>query len=109
MDEVKEVLDNCKVRFRWLETDAERVREATAILERGEILAWYQGAAEFGARALSHRSLLASPWMPYVKENLNQYVKHREPFRPFAISVTEEDCPRYFDCSSLARFMATVG
>jgi len=108
-EEVKEVLDNCKVRYRWLETETERVREAVLILERGEILAWYQGAAEFGARALGHRSLLASPWAPYVKENLNHYIKHREPFRPFAISVPEDDCAQYFDCSPLARFMATLG
>lgn len=108
VDEIKEVLDNCMVRYHWQETEAARVLEAATILERGEILAWYQGPAEFGARALGHRSLLASPWMPYVKENLNHFVKHREPFRPFAICVPEEDCARYFDCSSLARFMATL-
>jgi hypothetical protein len=47
--------------------------------------------------------------MPYVKENLNHYVKHREPFRPFAISVPEEECARYFDCSPLACFMSALG
>jgi carbamoyltransferase len=109
VEEIKAVLDNCMVRYCWQETEEERVHEAATILEKNGILAWHQGAAEFGARALGHRSLLASPWMPYVKENLNKFVKHREPFRPFAISVPEEDCGRYFECSLLARFMATLG
>jgi len=109
IDEIKEVLDNCVLRYHWHETDGARVLEAARILEMGGILAWYHGAAEFGARALGHRSVLASPWMPYVKENLNKFVKRREPFRPFAISVPEEYCARYFDCSPLAGFMATLG
>jgi carbamoyltransferase len=109
VEEIKAVLDNCMVRYCWQETEEDRVHGAATILEKNGILAWCQGAAEFGARALGHRSLLASPWMPYVKENLNKFVKHREPFRPFAISVPEEDCGRYFECSPLARFMATLG
>jgi carbamoyltransferase len=52
---------------------------------------------------------LASPWAPYVKENLNDYIKFREWFRPFAISVTEEDCPQYFECSQLCHFMNSLG
>jgi carbamoyltransferase len=60
-------------------------------------------------RALGNRSLLASPWAPYVKENLNDYIKHREWFRPFAISIPEEDCSRFFECSRLCRFMNSLG
>jgi len=50
------------------------------LLEAGKIVGWFQGAAEFGPRALGNRSLLASPWAEYVKENLNDYIKHREWF-----------------------------
>lgn len=107
-EQIKQVLDNCKAPYRWFRTDAERNDETVRLLERGKIVAWYQGAAEFGPRALGNRSLLASPWAPYVRENLNDYVKHRESFQPFAIAVTEEDCPRYFDCSRLANFMSSV-
>ena len=64
VEEIKEVLDNCLIRYHWQETEEARVGEAAAILEEQGILAWYQGPAEFGARALGHRSLLASPWMP---------------------------------------------
>ena len=107
--EVKLVLDNCKARYAWHDGEDQKLREAVRLLDAGKIVAWHQGAAEFGPRALGNRSLLASPWAPYVKENLNEYVKHREAFRPFAISVPAEDSAPYFECSPSARFMATMG
>ncbi len=108
-EEVKRVLDNCKASYHWLDFDERKIEEAMRLLRSGKIVAWFQGAAEFGPRALGNRSLLASPWGAYVNENLNDYVKHRESFRPFALSVTEEDCARYFDCSPAGCFMATMG
>ncbi len=108
-EEIKQVLDNCKAVYHWMESEPRKMDEAVRLLLAGRIVAWYQGPAEFGPRALGNRSLLASPWAPYVKENLNDYVKHREAYRPFALCVTEEDCARYFDCSDLGRFMATMG
>jgi len=107
--EIKLVLDNCKARYRWHDSEEQIIEETLRLLEAGKIVAWHQGAAEFGPRALGNRSLLASPWAPYVKENLNEYVKHREAFRPFAICVPAEDTARYFDCSSSGRFMAATG
>ena len=107
--EIKQVLDNCKAHYRWNDGEEQKIEETLRLVEAGKIVAWYQGAAEFGPRALGNRSLLASPWAPYVKENLNEYVKHREAFRPFAISVPAEDSARCFDCSSSSRFMATMG
>ncbi len=92
----KQVLDNCKAHYRWLGTEAEKLEETIRLLQAGKIVAWCQGRAEFGPRALGHRSLLASPWAPYVRENLNEYIKHREGFRPFALSVTAEAVDRYF-------------
>ena len=107
--EVKDVLDNFKSRYS-VPTTSERKMEATLqLLQAGRIVGWFQGATEFGPRSLGNRSLLASPWAPYVKENLNDYVKHREWFRPFAISVPEEDCPRYFECSRACRSMNSLG
>ena len=107
--QIKEVLDNCKAPYRWLRTDDERNAATIQLLEKGKIVAWCQGATEFGPRALGNRSLLGSPWAPFVKENLNDYIKHREHFRPFALAVTAEDCPNYFDCSSQAAFMTSIG
>ena len=106
--EIKQVLDNCKADYQWLEGDQPKIEETVRLVEAGKIVAWCQGAAEFGPRALGNRSLLASPWAAYVKENLNEYVKHREAFRPFAIAVTKEESGRYFESTTNARFMATV-
>jgi carbamoyltransferase len=106
--DIKTVLDNCKASYRWCDSDDRKIEEVLRLLEGGKIVAWYQGGAEFGPRALGNRSLLASPWAPYVKENLNDYVKHRESFRPFALSIAAEDAAEYFDCSANARFMTTM-
>ena len=109
-EEIKQVLDNCKATYRWLASDEQRIRETVKLLAAGKIVGWFQHAAEFGPRALGNRSLLASPWGAYVKENLNDYVKHREPFRPFALSVPEEEAAKYFEARTPpARFMATMG
>lgn len=109
-EEIKQVLDNCKATYRWLASEEQVIHETVKFLSAGKIVGWFQQAAEFGPRALGNRSLLASPWAPYVKENLNDYVKHREPFRPFALSVPEEDALKYFEPATLAaQFMATMG
>lgn len=107
-EEIKQVLDNCKASYRWFDTDDRKIEEAARLLKAGKIVAWFQGAAEFGPRVLADRSLFPSPWAEYVLENLNDYVKHRESFRPFALAIPEEDCPDSFDCSPNARFMTTM-
>lgn len=106
--EIKDVLDNCKSRYSIQNTEARKLDAAIDLLQAGKIVAWYQGATEFGPRALGNRSVLASPWAGYVKENLNDYIKHREWFRPFALTVTEEDCAKYFDASSLCCTMNSL-
>jgi carbamoyltransferase len=109
-EEFKQVLDNCKASYRWLATGEMGISEAVKLLAAGKIVGWFQGAAEFGPRALGNRSLVASPWASYAKENLNDYVKHREPFRPFALSVPVEDAGKYFETPTPpAQFMATIG
>jgi carbamoyltransferase len=107
--EIKQVLDNCKARYRFHVSEEQILEETVQLLAAGKIVGWFHGAAEFGPRALGNRSLLASPWAPYVKENLNEYVKHREAFRPFAISVVSERAAEFFDYSRSAHFMSTLG
>ena len=68
-----------------------------------------QGRMEFGPRALGNRSILASPLDPYSTENLNTFIKHREPFRKFAASVPAELASEYFEAGPNARYLATVG
>jgi carbamoyltransferase len=107
--EIKQVLDNCKARYRFHVSEDQILEETVQLLAAGKIVGWFHGTAEFGPRALGNRSLLASPWAPYVKENLNEFVKHRESFRPFAISVTSERAAEFFDYTRSAHFMATLG
>jgi carbamoyltransferase len=107
--EIKEVLENCKLRFRFLLTTDELIHTAIDQLAGDRILAWMQGRMEFGPRALGNRSILASPLNPYSTENLNVFIKHREPFRKFAASVPAELASEYFDAGPNARFLATVG
>ena len=108
-EEVKRVLENCKLRFRFLLTENEITGEAVRALGDNKIVGWMQDRMEFGPRALGNRSIVASPLNPYSTENLNVYIKHRENFRKFAASVPEEFASRYFEVGSNARFLATVG
>ncbi|HUS08352.1 MAG TPA: carbamoyltransferase C-terminal domain-containing protein, partial [Bryobacteraceae bacterium] len=108
-EEIKQVLENCKLRFRYLLTTDEIVETAIRQLSDHKIVAWMQGRMEFGPRALGNRSILASPLNPYSTENLNRFIKHREPFRKFAASVPVELAGEYFDVGPNARFLATVG
>src|SRR5204863_5226242 len=99
----------CKLRFRYLLTNEELIDTAVSSLSDHKIVAWMHGRMEFGPRALGNRSILASPLDPYAAENLNTYIKHREPFRKFAASVPAELASEYFDVGPNARFLATVG
>jgi carbamoyltransferase len=108
-DEIKQVLENCKLRFRYLLTTGELIDTAVRQLGDNRIVAWMQGRMEFGPRALGNRSILASPLDTYSSENLNVFIKHREPFRKFAASVPEESAAEYFDVGPNARYLATVG
>lgn len=109
IDEIKEVLENCKLRFRYLLTTDELCARAMRELNAERIIAWMQGRMEFGPRALGNRSILASPLNPYSTENLNIYIKRREPFRKFAASVPAEVAADYFETGPNARYLATVG
>lgn len=108
-EQIKQVLENCKLRFRYLLTSDEAIQTAVRELQEQKLVAWMHGRTEFGPRALGNRSILASPLNPYSTENLNVYVKHREPFRKFAASVPEESAAEYFEVGPNARFLATVG
>ncbi|MGP0070841.1 MAG: carbamoyltransferase C-terminal domain-containing protein [Bryobacteraceae bacterium] len=108
-EQIKKVLENCKLRFQYLMTTEELLDRAVRDLNSEKIIAWMQGRMEFGPRALGNRSILASPLNPYSTENLNIYIKHREPFRKFAASVPEEMASEYFEAGPNASYLATVG
>jgi carbamoyltransferase len=107
--EIKQVIENCKLRYHYYLTMEDVVAEAVRQLTDNKIVAWMHGRMEFGARALGNRSILASPLDQYSTENLNLYIKHREPYRKFAASVPAEVAAEYFEAGPNARFLATVG
>ncbi len=72
---------------------------AAARIAAGEVVAWYQGRMEFGPRALGHRSILADPGHPEMRDRINAMVKMREAFRPFAPAVSLEEAHEWFDLS----------
>jgi carbamoyltransferase len=108
-EEIKKVLENCKLRFQYQQSIDDVLAKAVSMLGERKIVAWMQGRMEFGPRALGNRSILASPLDPYSTENLNVFIKHREPFRKFAASVPAELAAQYFDVGPNARYLATVG
>ena len=80
-------------------------KEAAKHISKGKILGWFQGRMEWGPRALGNRSIIVDPRRPEMKDILNQRIKHREPFRPFAPSILEEATGAYFERSYPSPFM----
>ncbi len=85
--------------------DTELLQRTARIIADGKILGWYQGRAEWGPRALGNRSIVADPRRPEMKEILNQRIKHREIFRPFAPSILAEKTGQWFEKSHASPFM----
>jgi carbamoyltransferase len=81
------------------------MQRTAAIVADGKILGWFQGRAEWGPRALGNRSIVADPRRGEMKEILNQRIKHREIFRPFAPSILAEATGRWFEKSHPSPFM----
>ena len=102
---------SCKIALeksglRYARLDPDKLCEVAAdALHRGQLVGWFQGRMEFGPRALGHRSLLADPRDPKMKERINQRVKRRELFRPFAPSILEERIAEYFPNAQPDPFM----
>ena len=74
----------------------------------GGVIGWFQGRAEFGPRALGHRSILVDPRRKDAKDLLNKKIKMRESFRPFAPSILKEAISEYFVQNDEAPFMEKV-
>ena len=78
------------VEYRELPDEGAVLAETVDALAAGEVVGWFQGRFEFGPRALGNRSILADPRGAEMKERINEKIKFREPFRPFAPAAAEE-------------------
>ena len=102
--EIKKTLENCKLSFGWLDEEP-LIEQTVEALAGGQLVGWFQGRMEWGPRALGHRSILASPLSTYVSENLNVFLKHREPYRSYGVAVCQADAPTYFEGRVSSPFM----
>jgi carbamoyltransferase len=102
--EIKATLENCKLTYDYVH-GGQVVDRTVAALAQGKLVGWFQGRMEWGPRALGNRSILASPLNPFVLENLNVFLKHREPHRSYSVSICAEDVARYFRGPSGSPFM----
>ena len=103
--EIEALLRDGMLRFRRSDDIAQ---DTAQLLADGKIVGWFQGGAEFGPRALGHRSILADPTRDDMQDHVNRRVKHREDFRPFAPSVIHEAYRSYFDTEVDDPFMTKV-
>lgn len=104
---IKNCLKEFKIKnFRYL-SDKDLYSNIASKLAQGQIIGWFQGRMEVGARALGNRSILANPAFADMKDKINREVKHREPFRPFAPAILEEFAKDYVKTKDEWMLMAT--
>ena len=104
LSDIKATLDNCKLTYSLLHEDR-LIEQTVDALVRGHLVGWFHGRMEWGPRALGNRSILASPLSQYATENLNVFLKHREPYRSYGVSVCDEDASSYFEGTVSSPFM----
>lgn len=82
--------------------------EVASLLADGKIVGWFDGGSEFGPRALGHRSILTAPFPASMRDHLNDNVKHREWFRPYAPMIPVEKYTDYFEVAQPSPYMLIV-
>lgn len=95
LEAIKAALDNCKLSYDCL-SEPQVLDTVVRALVNGQLVGWFQGRMEWAHRALGNRSILASPLSRYVLDQLNGYLKQREPYRAYGLSACEDDVHRYF-------------
>jgi carbamoyltransferase len=106
-EEIETLLKGKKIAYTKLEDTALFNKVSDCLINAG-VVGWFQGRAEFGPRALGHRSIIADPRRADAKDILNAKIKRRESFRPFAPSILKEAVPEYFEQSDDVPFMEKV-
>ena len=99
-NELLAALETVEDKITWCKSDNIGMRVAQE-LAGGKVAGWFQGRMEFGPRALGNRSILADPRDAGMKDRINEKVKRRESFRPFAPAVLEEDANEFFDLTGI--------
>jgi carbamoyltransferase len=105
--EIRRELDRSELAYETYD-EREVTRRAARDIAEGAVLGWFQGRMEFGPRALGNRSIVVDPRRLEMKDVLNERIKKREPFRPFAPSILEEHVGDYFEQTHPAPTMLMV-
>jgi carbamoyltransferase len=105
---IEAAIKRINVQAKKLPSKESLLREVASQLSVGRIVGWFQGRSEFGERALGNRSVLADPRLPEMKDLVNERIKFREEFRPFAPSILAEYFSDYSVCSHPSPFMTHV-
>ena len=105
--QIRRALEKRRIEAPELEEPHLLARTAAA-LEDGKVVGWFQGRMEWGPRALGNRSILAHPGLPQMKQTLNDRIKRREWFRPFAPAVLAEAQAQIFECGGPSPHMLHV-
>ena len=88
--------------------EAQLCRDTAQAISEGKVIGWFQGRLEWGPRALGNRSILGDPRRANMKDILNEKIKRRESFRPFAPSILREDTAKWFEEEADVPFMMQV-
>lgn len=107
--QIRRCLLNNKANFKEFEKSSNLISHVAKEISQDKIIGWFQGGMEWGPRALGHRSILANPYNPSMKDILNEKVKHREWFRPYGIAILKEELNKFFDLNVESPFMLLVG
>jgi len=98
-NEIRKFLDSNNVSYQYFANEGRLVESVIEDLVNGKVVGWFQGRFEWGPRALGNRSILADPRSEEMKDLVNVKIKFREPFRPFAPVIVEENTLDFFDCA----------
>lgn len=101
-------IENANCTFDCISDEDRLFREAATAIADGSVVGWFQGRMEWGPRALGNRSILADPRRADMKSILNDKIKRRESFRPFAPSALEEHIADWFEEDAAVPFMSEV-
>ena len=108
-DEILKALDGVSKDWKIkAHTEEEMIRITAGFLSEGKIVGWFREGAEFGPRALGHRSILAHPETEGLADHINANIKFREDFRPFAPAVLPEFASKCFESGRLSPYMILV-
>jgi carbamoyltransferase len=92
--------------FTYEDNFAQLARQTAHLLAEGAVVGWFQGRMEFGPRALGNRSILADPRKLSARQHLNEKIKFRESFRPFAPAILKEYANIYFEDAAESPYMS---